>query len=307
VSPSIPDMGTRRTEERFVAVRAQDGLSLAGIQIEPSGTAATTCVIWIHGFGVGYDLPQCVRLGRELAGRDITFVAGNLRGHAGGVTGWRHRGDSVDHIRVGSWWEVFEESALDVAAWVDHAHATGVATLVLAGHSFGALRSVFYLSESQDRRIEGLILASPSFGLRKLNEETAALAGKLVADGHGQDLLPEGSWPNGFGTRTVSAQTYASWWRVAPSLFESSGGRFADVTCPMLVWYGSAGDVGGDRELDYIARLVGNTPRLDRRILSGVTHGYDGGEAAIADAIAEWTASLRPSALSTNTLPRVKE
>jgi pimeloyl-ACP methyl ester carboxylesterase len=289
-----------RIEERMIAVRAMDGLSLSGMEIMPAGRQAAACVVWAHGFGVGYDLPQCVRLGRELARRNIAFVAGNLRGHAGGVTGWRYRGERTDHVRIGSWWEVFEESALDIAAWIEHGQLLGAPNLVLAGHSFGALRSVFYLSHARDRRIGGLVLASLSFGLRKLNEATAALAVDMVAEGRGEDLLPEGSWPSGFGTRTVSAQTYASWWRVAPGLFNPSAGWFGDLECPILMWYGSASDVGGDSELDYLTTLAGSGSRVERRILDGVTHSYDGGEATMAEAMAEWVASLHPTAVPNN-------
>jgi hypothetical protein len=291
----------------LVAVRAEDGLSLSGVEIMPTNRQAAACVVWAHGFGVGYDLPQCVRFGRELARRNIAFVAGNLRGHAGGVTGWRYRDSRVDHVRIGSWWEVFEESALDIAAWVEHGHRLETPTLVLAGHSFGALRSVFYLSQSHDRRVDGLVLASLSFGLRKLDEATASLAANMVGEGRGEELLPDGSWPKGFGTRTVSAQTYASWWRVAPRLFDPSASSFADLAGPILMWYGSAGDVGGDRELDYLTTLIGSGSRVDRRILEGVTHAYDGGEATMAEAMAGWVASLRPDPVPANQGLRAKE
>jgi dienelactone hydrolase len=297
VGDSITDPGVTGIEERFITAQADDGLALSGIRIVPMTGPPSACVVWVHGFGVTYDLPQCVRFGRELAGRDIAFVAGNLRGHAGGVTGWRRRGDSVEHVRIGSWWEVFEESALDIAAWIDAGESIGTPALVLAGHSFGALRSVYYLSASRDRRIDGLVLASPSFGLRKLDQATAAESARLVAAGRGEDLLPDGSWPGGFGTRTVSAQTYASWWRVAPALLDPAAGRFADVLCPMLVWYGATQDVGGQSELDLIAQLAGSSARMEQRILPGVTHGYAGAEATMADAISDWIPSLTTAAL----------
>jgi hypothetical protein len=104
----------------------------------------------------------------------------------------------------------------------------------------------------------------------------------------------------------VSAQTYASWWRVAPGLVGPSPGRFADLDCPILMWYGSAGDVGGDRELDYLTTLAGHSPRVDRRILEGVTHAYDGGEATMAEAMAGWVASLQPAEGPTNRGLRAK-
>jgi serine aminopeptidase S33 family len=296
-----------RIEEHLIAVRAKDGLSLSGFEVKPAGGRATACVVWAHGFGVTYDLPQCIRFGRELARRNIAFVAGNLRGHAGAVTGWRNGGGHVDYVRIGSWWEVFEESALDIAAWVDHGLLVGAPTLILGGHSFGALRAVFYLSESGDRRVDGLVLASLSFGLRKLDESTAGVAVRMVGEGRGEELLPEGSWPTGFGTRTVSAQTYASWWRVAPGFFGQAAHRFADITCPILMWYGSQRDVGGNRELDYVSKLARGGARVDRRILNGVTHAYDGGEATMAEALAGWSATLRPTVVSTNQVTEAKE
>jgi len=276
--------------ERFVEVRAQDGLSLTGMEMRP-GKAAGACLVWVPGFGVGYDLPQCARLGRELARRGIAFVSAGLRGQHGGVTGWRYRDHRVELARVGGWWEIFEESAWDVAAWVEHAVALGHRQVVLAGHSFGALRAVFYLARCVDPRVAALVTVSLSFGLRALDPETARLAARLVAEGRGEQLLPEGSWPHGFGTTTVSAQTYASWWRVAPGFFGPGGEHFAGITCPLLVLYGSA-DVGGQEEIGLVIRLARAAPRAEGHVLEGVGHGYVGGEATIAEAIAAWIATL---------------
>lgn len=276
--------------ERLVAVRASDGLSLSGVEMVPD-QGALTFVVWMHGFGVSYDLPQTVRLGRLLASEGVGFLAGNLRGHAGGVTGWRSGDGPTALVRIGSWWEVFEESALDVGAWVGEACAQGARQIVLAGHSFGALRSVYYLSQCPESPVDGVVLASPSLGLRHLDAAVAERAARLVGAGRGEDLLPPGSWARGFGTDTVSAQTYASWWRVAPGLLTDSPTRFAGIRCPLLVYFGDRGDVGGADDLEWIAAQATGAPEVATCVLSGLSHAYLGGEPLVAQTITGWLRS----------------
>jgi pimeloyl-ACP methyl ester carboxylesterase len=277
-------------EERLLSVRAGDGLVLTGFSAVPRGEP-TACVVWAHGFGVSCDLPQCVSVGRALARRGIAFVAGNLRGHAGGVTGLRQRDGRTELVRIGSWWEVFEESALDVAAWVEHGRSLSAPRLLLVGHSFGGPRSVFYLSET-GAAVDALVLGSPSFGLRRLRDDVARRARELVDAGRGEDLLPPGSWPTGFGTDTVSAQTYASWARVAPGLYTAERTRFADIRCPLFVWYGLAGDIGGADEIALIRGLATGAPRFDARLLPGVGHGYAEDPEAVASTVAAWSDAI---------------
>ena len=274
--------------EQMVTVEASDGLSLSGFEV--TGRRRGAGIVWIHGFGVGFDLPECIELGRELARREIGFVAGNVRGHDGGAAGFRRRGGGYDVIPIGSWWEVFEESAMDVAAWVEHARHVGFERIVLAGHSFGALKAVYYVSSTHPEEVAGLALVSPSFGLLFVDPTVAERANSLVSAGRGHELLPAGSWSRGFGTDTVSAQTYASWWRVAPTFFGEGATRFADITCPMLVVYGATGDLGGQDEIDRFRRLAASTPRFESAVVTGLRHRYAGGEKLLADAIERWVA-----------------
>lgn len=271
-------------------VEAADGLRLSGFQVVPAGVPRAA-MVWVHGFGVPHDLPECVRLGRALAEQGVAFVAGQIRGHDGGSVGWKREGSREVVVRTGGWWEIFEESAMDVAAWVRQA-ASVARPLVLAGHSFGCLRAVYYLSETSDAQVAGLALVSPSFGLRHLDAGVAKLANTLVRDGRGDDLLPPGSWARGFGTDTVSARTYASWWRVAPTMFESNPTRFAAIHCPLLTVYGGAGDVGGLDEIAYVHALAEAAPSRTGRILPEIRHRYAGGEIALASTLVNWMGEI---------------
>ena len=287
----IPQAAGEPAIEKLVTVESADGLSLNGFEVlAPHRRGAG--IVWLHGFGVGYDLPECVRLGRELASRGIGFVAGNVRGHDGGVVAYRRNGNREEAIRAGSWWEVFEDSAKDVSAWMDHARSLRFTRLVLAGHSFGALKAVYYATSAKPSDLGGLALVSPSFGLRHLDPEVAKRATSLVTEGRGEELLPAGSWPRGFGTDTVSAETYASWWRVAPGFFGPQPTRFAELRWPLLVVYGASGDVGGKDDIDRFAAQATSAASFDWMVIPGLRHRYAGGEAALAEALDRWIVRL---------------
>jgi pimeloyl-ACP methyl ester carboxylesterase len=165
-----------------------------------------------------------------------------------------------------------------------------VRPLILAGHSFGSLRAAYYLSVPHDVEPDGVVLGSLSHGLRTLTQDNTRLAMTMVEEGRGEELLPDGSWPRGFGITTVSAQTYASWSRVAPQLFSETASRLSAIKVPTLIYYGASGDVGGPTELDQISRLIGGDVPLDRRIIQGVDHGYRTGSQFVAATIVDWIA-----------------
>ena len=270
--------------EEALAGRAADGLSLSGAYFAPEEPRAT--IVWIHGFGVSYDLPQCAQLGRALSRVGLAFVAAGLRSQHGAYTGWRDRDGRTSFMRAGGWYEVFEESTLDLSTWVAIARGRSPSPVILAGHSFGALRAAYYVAERSTPTVDALILGSFSYGLRHLEADVSALATSLVEAGRGSELLFDGSWARGFGTTTVSAQTYASWSRVAGGFFDEGAPTLAAVNCPTFVWYGTKEDVGGAAELDWLRGRLTSAPLVEQALLPDVSHGYLGGEQTIADAIA---------------------
>jgi pimeloyl-ACP methyl ester carboxylesterase len=275
------------TAERLLDVESADGLVLPGAHVRPAGVAAGTCVVWFPGFGMSYDYPPTLDIARRLATGGIAFVSAVVRGHHGAVTAWQRRGERWGTKRIGSWYEVIEESALDIAAWLGAARDLGYGRVVLAGHSFGAVKSLHCLATG-GATPDGLVLASPSLGITTLRDDVVELATRMVERGDGELLLPDGSWPRGFGTRTVSAQTYASWSRSVDLVYGPGQAWRADVTMPVLAYYGDDGDVGGTSELD---RLTADMAAVTRRILPGVGHNYQRGTETIAAAIGTWLAT----------------
>ena len=276
--------------EELVETRTEDGLVHAGLLLWPAERLGSSVgVVWIHGGGVNFYHPTFLRIGRELARAGLPFVTGNNRGDDFGTTlGWRDDGQA---IRGGVGWEEFEQSALDVAAWVDLMAGLDVRRIALIGHSFGAPKVTYYQAQRQDGRVVGLGIASPPIRQR-VEQRLVALAERMVGEGRGDDPLPWGSLPSIIGFPTWSARTCLSRARM-PDLFgvERPDPPVAQIRCPIFACYGSA-DIGGDAELEIIRRNASRTVRLETAVFEGANHGYERCELAVAAALASWVCNL---------------
>lgn len=279
-APSGPDV-----TERCVQVEAADGVLLPGALITPAHDQAAVCVVWLPGFGLGPDYGPYLDIGRQLAAGGVVFAAAAVRGYHCAVAAWRRDGARLRIVKAGSWYEVFADTVLDVTAWLDAARAAGYRRVVLAGHSFGAVKALYYLARGQSP-VDGLVLASPSRGLAGLEPGIQDLARDLVGRGAGQQLLPPGSWP-GFGTDTVSAQTYHSWAEVAELIYNPEADWPAGVRCPVLAFYGLGQDVGAGPELEFFTGRM-SAAKVSTALLEGLSHNYAGGEETVAAAVRAW-------------------
>lgn len=282
------------TRERLLDIESADGLVLPGAHIWPAAGGTGTCVVWFPGFGMSYDYPPTLEIGRRLAADGTAFVSAAVRGHHGAVTAWQRRGDRWGTKRVGSWYEVLDEAPRDVTGWLSAARRLGYRRVVLAGHSFGAVKALLYLAGG-GTALDGLVLASPGLGITALEDHVIQLAHRMVERGEGERLLPEGSWPRGFGTRTVSAQTYASWARSVGRVYAPTAAWRTRVTAPVLAYYGDRGDVGGGPELDRLTAGMTNAAAVTRLILPGISHNYQQGAATVAAAVGSWLAHWSPT------------
>jgi len=286
-------VSTGDVRERLVDVETADGLILPGAMFEPGGER-DACVLWIHGFGSGYDYRPCVELGRLLSAAGVGFLAGATRGHYGGATLWRRRGEGWGTRKAGTWFEDLREAGLDIDAWLVFARDAGYHSVILAGHSFGNVKIAWHLGTADGPLpIDGLILGSPSRGIVHLDPVVVGLAHEYLARDRGESLLPEGSWPRGFGTTTVSATTMASWAEVSALVFERAAEWQGRVEAPVLAYYGDAADVGAEPELADFTGGMSRAASIETRILTGVRHNYDGGAPAIAEAITSWWTAVQ--------------
>jgi pimeloyl-ACP methyl ester carboxylesterase len=195
-------------------------------------------------------------------------------------------------VLAGGGWERFDESPHDVDAWITFAVSLGFERVVILGHSLGALKVAHYQALRQDPRVAGLVAASPPIQAARVDPEMRKLAERMVAEGKGQDLLPWGSSRAGAGTH--SAATFLN--RVKTGLdqygLDNPDPAIGKVRCPILAFFGTIQDTGGQEDLDMIRRNATSAERVDTAIVDGADHVYTGRESAVAQVLLGWLATI---------------
>ncbi|MFY9726227.1 MAG: alpha/beta fold hydrolase [Bryobacteraceae bacterium] len=280
--------------EELVFVRSTDDVVNAGVRFTPpTSFSKPIAIIWVHGWGANFYSPSYVGIGRALAGRGFTTISVNTRMHdIGNVEKYSPGGKRV---RGGGYWGVTSQDVLDIAAWIGFAEHIGFSKVALVGHSAGWASVGRYRAETGDRRVAGLVLASGMVGPAQENDpELIAQAKNLVADGAGEELLrlPNRSFPS-----FISAATYLDIENTPPEYKDFFGVTRTQtpavlrVKCPMLAFFGTRGDIGGEKELDVLKSSLqrfSGSPKLETAMIVNGDHEYVGEEAQVAEKIAHW-------------------
>src|SRR5262249_50838640 len=115
---------------------------------------------------------------------------------------------------LGSTREIVDDCRYDWRAWLDFAEAQGYRRICLWGHSLGAVKTVYYLSQEKDARVICAVASSPprfshSTYLKLAGGERFAAAWQraeaLVAAGNPDELV-RGEPPN--RSLSFTARTY---------------------------------------------------------------------------------------------------
>lgn len=289
-----------KSPEQVVFARSQDDVVSGGVLFSPShDSAKPLAIIWIHGWGVNFYEPSYVAIGRALAQHGYTVIDGNTRMHDLGNVAARRGGK---RIRGGGYWGAASEEPRDIAAWIELAEANGFRRVVLVGHSagWGAVRS--YVAQVQDPRVVGLVLASGSVqpDLRTSDADQLREARRLMAIGEGDALIrdPKRDFPSYISAATFMDIDAFLTDPAARDFFgvQSAHAAIARVRVPLLAFFGTRDDVGGQADLDTIvsavARQPGGAARVTTALIDGGDHMYTGREYQVAQVIARWAAGL---------------
>jgi len=293
-------MSAGKFPEQLVYVRTQDDVVDSGaIFTAPKDSAKQIAIIWIHGWGVNFYHPTYVAIGRALAERGYTCITANTRMHdLGNIEGYRWG----KRIRGGGYWGVASEQVRDLAAWIDFAEARGFNKVLLVGHSAGAAAVREYQAEKRDPRVIGMVLASGSIGPgARLDSDQVAQATRLAANGEADALVrdPKRSFPS-----YISAATLLDIANPPSPEFKDFFGcqttttnpAITRIRCPLLAFFGTRGDVAGEKDLELIKSCINHRQsgpsRVDTVMIRGADHMYAGEEAQVAETIAQWANSL---------------
>ncbi len=269
----------------------RDGVWLDGAIAEPP-RSRRIALVWVHGLGSVFSSGQPMM--RALSARanraGIGYFKFNTRGHD--IVAGRGR------RLAGAAFERFADCLVDVRAAVDFVRRRGYRHVVLAGHSTGANKVLYYAAKGRDRRIDGLLLLGPvsdiageakRVGSRELARRVAVA--QRLARRDPRALVPR-AWGFWGARRYVSLYRPGEAEDVFP--YYRPGARWSvlrAVRVPVAVMIG-----GGDEFLDcsaeaLVAAFAENATAarsFTAHIVPGALHGFQGHEDALARAIVAW-------------------
>lgn len=278
-------------------VTTADQLRLDGaLMPSPAASAggAVDCLLCLHGTGSNFYAsalfngltPHLLEAGIPLArvntrGRDlVATTAGKMHGSA---------------------YECVADCVLDVQAWLELLVTRGYRRVGLLGHSLGALKGIYALSQREFPSIARLLAVSPpwlsharfSAGRKSaLFRDTYAEAERLVAEGRGETLM-EVLFPLPY---VVTAAGYVD--KYGPDERYHVPHLLTRVRTPTLVTFGTEelGAGGAFAGLpEEIERLrSADMVAADVHVLAGANHQYLGCHAELAGHIVRWLDSAAP-------------
>ena len=171
-------------------VPTKRGTVLNGVLFEAQ--SADTVVIAITGIhGNFYSNPFYYNFGDTLNGGNIDFIYAQTNDALGKIDTVNVKTGQPEII--GSFKEDFNDTDEDIAAYLDYADQSGYKHIILAGHSLGANKVIYYLSRHHDQRVEHFLLLSPA-NLTHMTSDTSErekqIVKQMVETGHGQEFLP---------------------------------------------------------------------------------------------------------------------
>lgn len=138
-------------------IKTQDGVALEGIAVLPKKSSGTA-IIWLHGLNSRFSAGQVLinELSARCRARGIAYFKFNTRGHDAA-----RGGKAKSKKMYGGGFEKFEECVYDIRAMIAYARKLGYRTIILAGHSTGANKALYYMSRTRDPRVKHMVLTAP--------------------------------------------------------------------------------------------------------------------------------------------------
>ena len=252
------------------------------------------CVVFNHGMtgsiaGSYFALVWAEKLNEK----GVSLLAAENRGH--NIMNDMHMVDGTS-VRLGTAYEKIEDCVIDFACGIEKAKALGYKRIILAGHSLGCNKSIYYYSQKKPDII-GIIMASmpDMFAYEDAmgegyREGLLAEARKNIADGKPHKLVEvEGvSWV------PMSSETYVNWYSDGSVLDNipvvrnpEKWEQLAEIDVPILTFS------GGDEEeiyhhMDLIKEKALKCPDFEYYTIPSTDHSYRKKEPECAQIVTDW-------------------
>ena len=175
-----------------IDVETERGTLLNGVLFS-SEKKADTVVIAITGIhGNFYSNPFYYNIGDTLTTGGIDFIYAQTNDAFGQIQTFNVKTQTPELI--GSWNEDFNYVDEDIEGYLNFAHKEGYKTIILAGHSLGANKVIYYLSRHHDKNnVSHFILLSPAnltWLMKNVTEREKQIILEYVENGNGDKILP---------------------------------------------------------------------------------------------------------------------
>jgi pimeloyl-ACP methyl ester carboxylesterase len=285
------------------SIKTRDGLQLYGVLSEPEVQSANKlAVIFVHGltsaFYHGLSRAHALQSACEEAGYALAIY--NNRGHDILLPSLFENKQGIASFG-GSGFEKFEDCIYDIDAAISHLKKKGYKQFVLVGHSTGANKVAYYLSQRRNaRHIKGAVLLSAISdiaGELKTHASEYAKMRKKVKSMKADELVISEMAPF-----VMSPSRFKSLYEPGASedMFpyydsEAEWKLFNKIATPLLVCVG-AKDEWLDRPVKkYIEAFVAHTPKqasLQTAVIAGANHGYRKHAKQLANTLIQWIQNL---------------
>lgn len=153
---------------------------------------ADTVMIAITGIhGNFYSNPFYYNIGDTLSDANVDFIYAQTNDAFGRIK-TLNVNTGMEEI-IGSWNERFEYTDDDIDAYLRFCRQQGYEHIILAGHSLGANKVIYYLSKHHDERVEKFFLLSPA-NLTHMMSGVTSYEKKIIQEqverGGGDEMLP---------------------------------------------------------------------------------------------------------------------
>ena len=171
-------------------IATKRGTVLNGVLFD-SEKKSDTVLIAITGIhGNFYSNPFYFNIGDTLSANGIDFIYAQTNDAFGEIETINVKTKKKELI--GSWNERFFYTEEDIGAYIDFAEKN-YKKIILAGHSLGANKVIYYLSKTFDERVDKFIFLSPAnltYIMKNVSEYEKKIIKKFVDYGQGEKVLP---------------------------------------------------------------------------------------------------------------------
>ena len=274
-------------------ITTRDGVVLDGIMREPRKRSGTA-LIWIHGLTSFFysSQPLIDELSALASKNNIGYFKFNTRGHDVVARG------QGKHPLLGTIYERFEDCVYDIRAMVQYARQRGYRNIILAGHSTGANKVVYYLHKTRDRNIKGVMLLGAASDIaaeiqrvgKREFRKTIGLAKKLHKKNPSALFVSRGYLFTAQRALSLFIQGAAE--DVFPYYDPKAAWKeLQSIRAPLAIIFGSQDeclDRPAQRIIDIFRAHTLSTQSLSGAIIKGADHGFKGKEKELTREIIRW-------------------